>query len=40
MGWVAPAEVAWNRARFATRVHVGEILVIDGEAEFLVTSRS
>ena len=29
-----------RRARFATRVHVGETLVIDGEAELLVPSRS
>lgn len=29
-----------NRARFATRVHVGETLVIDGEAELLMPSRT
>jgi 3-hydroxybutyryl-CoA dehydratase len=29
-----------TRARFATQVHVGETLVIDGEAELLVPSRS
>ncbi len=29
-----------HRARFATHVHVGETLVIDGEAELLVPSRS
>jgi 3-hydroxybutyryl-CoA dehydratase len=29
-----------KRARFATRVHVGETLVIDGEAELLMPSRT
>ena len=29
-----------NRARFATRVHIGETLVIDGEAELLMPSRT